>query len=83
MSRFWSQEEESLLEECFTQITENPNTSADQQMNTFWDKVIDIYNKEANKRNYRIRTKNMLRGKWLLPLPEKHVTGQIIQTKTS
>ena len=52
------------MEECFTQISQNPDTSADQQMNTFWDKVLDIYNKEANKRNYRIRNKNMLRGKW-------------------
>ena len=64
MSRFWSQEDESLLEECFTQITENPNTSVDQQMNMFWVKVLDAYNKEANKRHYRIHNKNMLMGKW-------------------
>ena len=64
MSTFWSLEEESLLEECFTQISQNPDTSADQQMNTFWDKVLDAYNKEANKCNYRIRNKNMLTGKW-------------------
>ena len=64
MSTFWSLEEESLLEECFIQISQNPDTSADQQMNTFWDKVLDAYNKEANKRNYHIRNKNMLRGKW-------------------
>ncbi|GKC00144.1 reverse transcriptase domain-containing protein [Tanacetum coccineum] len=31
---------------------------------TFWYKILEVYNEEAAKRNFPIRTKNMFTGKW-------------------
>ncbi|GKA15264.1 hypothetical protein Tco_0695011 [Tanacetum coccineum] len=32
---------------------------------TFWYKIRDVYNQEANKKGFQERTKNMLTGKWI------------------
>ena len=61
---FWTQDEEYLLAECFIQVSEDPKVGADQKQDTFWYKVLDVYNNEATRLNYATRTKNMLTGKW-------------------
>nr|GEZ04948.1 hypothetical protein [Tanacetum cinerariifolium] len=60
-----SQGEELLLVECFIQISEDPKVGSDQKYDTFWYKILDVYNEEAKKNNYPLRTKNMLTGKWI------------------
>ncbi|GJW13208.1 hypothetical protein Tco_0017341 [Tanacetum coccineum] len=60
----WTQAEELLLAESFIQISEDPKTGCDQKLATFWYKILDVYNKEANKKGFQERTKNMLTGKW-------------------
>ncbi|GKB52794.1 hypothetical protein Tco_0903547 [Tanacetum coccineum] len=50
---------------CFlVQISEDPKTGCDQKLATFWYKILDVYNQEANKKGFQERTKNMLTGKW-------------------
>ncbi|GJT85308.1 hypothetical protein Tco_1067025 [Tanacetum coccineum] len=61
---FWSQDEELLLAECFIQISKDPKIGSDQKNDTFWYKILDVYNDQAEKRGFLIRTKNMLTGKW-------------------
>ncbi|GJR53464.1 glutathione S-transferase T3-like protein [Tanacetum coccineum] len=60
----WTQAEEFLLAESFIQISEDPKTGCDQKLATFWYKILDVYNQEANKKGFQERTKNMLTGKW-------------------
>ncbi|GKB48371.1 hypothetical protein Tco_0899124 [Tanacetum coccineum] len=60
----WSQDEELILAESFIQISEDPKTGCDQQKDSFWYKILDVYNAEAKKRGFIERTKNMLMGKW-------------------
>nr|GEY30211.1 hypothetical protein [Tanacetum cinerariifolium] len=61
---FLSQDEELLLAKCFIQISEYPKIGLDKKHATFWYKILEVYNDEAAKRNFSIRTKNMLTGKW-------------------
>ncbi|GJQ98851.1 hypothetical protein Tco_0521836 [Tanacetum coccineum] len=56
--------EELLLAECFIQVSENPKTGCDQKRDTFLYKIKNVYNKEAKKKGFTERTKNMLTGKW-------------------
>nr|GEZ13013.1 hypothetical protein [Tanacetum cinerariifolium] len=60
----WTQNEELLLTESFIQISEDPKTGCDQQKDTFWYKILDVYNTEAKRRGFIERTKNMLTKKW-------------------
>ncbi|GJR09777.1 hypothetical protein Tco_0792429 [Tanacetum coccineum] len=60
----WTQNEELLLAKSFIQISEDPKTGCDQQKDTFWYKILDVYNTEAKRRGFIERTKNMLTGKW-------------------
>ncbi|GJT34434.1 hypothetical protein Tco_0924853 [Tanacetum coccineum] len=60
----WTQAKELLLAESFIQISEDPKTGCDQKLSTFWYKILDVYNQEANKKGFKERTKNMLTGKW-------------------
>ncbi|GJW22581.1 hypothetical protein Tco_0033203 [Tanacetum coccineum] len=60
----WTQDEELLLAECFIQVFEDPKTGCDQKRDTFWYKIQNVYNKEAKKKGFTERTKNMLTGKW-------------------
>ncbi|GJW49851.1 hypothetical protein Tco_0091202 [Tanacetum coccineum] len=60
----WTQDEELLLAECFIQVSEDPKTGCDQKRDTFWYKIQNVYNKEAKKKGFTERTKNMLTGKW-------------------
>ncbi|GKA11151.1 hypothetical protein Tco_0690584 [Tanacetum coccineum] len=62
----WSKYEELILAESFIQIFEDPKTGCDQKNETFWYKILDVYNAEAKRRGYMERTKNMLTGKWTL-----------------
>ncbi|GJS27845.1 hypothetical protein Tco_0488465 [Tanacetum coccineum] len=59
----WTQAEELLLAESFIQISKDPKTGCDQKLATFWYKILDVYNQEANKKGFQ-RIKNMLTGKW-------------------
>ncbi|GKB51535.1 amino acid permease 6-like protein [Tanacetum coccineum] len=54
--------EELLLAECFIQVSEDPKTGCDQKRDTFWYKIQNVYNKEAKKKGFTERTKNMLTG---------------------
>nr|GEW66139.1 putative reverse transcriptase domain-containing protein [Tanacetum cinerariifolium] len=60
----WTQNEELLLAENFIQIFEYPKTGCDQQKDTFWYKLLDVYNTEAKRHGFIERTKNMLTEKW-------------------
>ncbi|GJR08014.1 hypothetical protein Tco_0790666 [Tanacetum coccineum] len=60
----WTQDEELLLAESFIQISEDPKIGCDQQKDTFWYKILDVYNTEAKRRGFIELTKNMLTGKW-------------------
>nr|GEV08422.1 glutathione S-transferase T3-like [Tanacetum cinerariifolium] len=60
----WTQNKELLLAENFIQIYEDLKTGCDQQKDTFWYKILDVYNTEAKRRGFIERTKNMLTGKW-------------------
>nr|GEW86291.1 glutathione S-transferase T3-like isoform X1 [Tanacetum cinerariifolium] len=42
----------------------DPKTGCDQQKDTFWYKILDVYNTEAKRRGFIERTKNMLTEKW-------------------
>ena len=52
------------MAESFIQIFEDPKTGCDQQKETFWYKILDVYNTEAKRRGFIKRTKNMFTGKW-------------------
>ncbi|GJU21703.1 glutathione S-transferase T3-like protein [Tanacetum coccineum] len=60
----WTQAEELLLAKSFIQISEDPKIRCDQKLATFWYKILDVYNQEANKKGFQEHTKNMLTGKW-------------------
>ncbi|GJW14071.1 hypothetical protein Tco_0018204, partial [Tanacetum coccineum] len=60
----WTQNEELLLAESFIQISEDPKTGCDKQKDTFWYKILDVYNTKAKRHGFIERTKNMLTGKW-------------------
>nr|GEZ17622.1 hypothetical protein [Tanacetum cinerariifolium] len=60
----WTDEEEFLLAECFIQIFEDPKMGCDQQKDTFWYKILEVYKTEAKKRKFIEHTKNMLTEKW-------------------
>ncbi|GJR02858.1 hypothetical protein Tco_0525842 [Tanacetum coccineum] len=51
---FWSQDEELLLTECFIQISEDPKIGSDQKNDTFWYKLLEVYNDVAAKRGFPI-----------------------------
>ncbi|GJS55436.1 ribonuclease H-like domain-containing protein [Tanacetum coccineum] len=59
----WTNGEELLLAETYIQVSEDPKEGADQQRDTFWYKVMDVYNKEAKRFKYPNRSKNMITGK--------------------
>ncbi|GKC86359.1 hypothetical protein Tco_1142076 [Tanacetum coccineum] len=61
---FWSQEEEKLLAKCFIEISEDPKNGSDQARDTFWYKILTIYNQQADELGFKTRNKNMLTGKW-------------------
>ncbi|GJV98255.1 ribonuclease H-like domain-containing protein, partial [Tanacetum coccineum] len=61
----WSQDEELILAESFIQISEDPKMGCDQQKDSFWYKILEVYNAEAKRRGFIERTKNMLTGKWI------------------
>nr|GEW22737.1 hypothetical protein [Tanacetum cinerariifolium] len=44
--------------------SQDPKTGCDQQKDTFWYKILDVYNTEAKRRGFIECTKNMLTGKW-------------------
>ena len=69
----WNQDEELLLAECYIQISEDPKRGAGQSKETFWYRVLDVYNLEAERKDWTIRTKNMLTGKWI---PMKKEVGK-------
>ncbi|GJT27573.1 hypothetical protein Tco_0907848 [Tanacetum coccineum] len=48
----WTQDEELLLEESFIQISEDLKTGCDQQKDTFWYKILNVYNNEAKRRGF-------------------------------
>ncbi|GJZ63732.1 hypothetical protein Tco_0620153 [Tanacetum coccineum] len=60
----WTQDEELLLAVCFIQVSEDSKTGCDQKRDTFWYKIQNVYNKEAKKKGFTERTKNMLTSKW-------------------
>nr|GEW19105.1 hypothetical protein [Tanacetum cinerariifolium] len=62
--KVWTQNEELLLAESFIQISEDLKTGCDQQKDTFWYKILNVYNTEAKRRGFIEHTKNMLTGKW-------------------
>ncbi|GJY26497.1 hypothetical protein Tco_0401223 [Tanacetum coccineum] len=57
---FWSQEEEKLLAKCFIEISEDPKNGSDQARDTFWYKILTIYNQQADELGFKTRNKNML-----------------------
>ncbi|GJZ33937.1 hypothetical protein Tco_0579373 [Tanacetum coccineum] len=59
----WTQDEELILAESFIQISKDPKVGCYQQKDTFWYKILDVYNTEAKRRGFIERTKNMLTGK--------------------
>ncbi|GJU38238.1 hypothetical protein Tco_1191195 [Tanacetum coccineum] len=61
---FWSQDEEKLLANFFIEISEDPNNRSDQARDTFWYKILTIYNQQADKLGFKSRNKNILTGKW-------------------
>ncbi|GKB17380.1 hypothetical protein Tco_0851303 [Tanacetum coccineum] len=61
---FWSQEEKKLLAKCFIEISEDPKNESDQARDTFWYKILTIYNQQADELGFKTRNKNMLTGKW-------------------
>ncbi|GKD50468.1 hypothetical protein Tco_1279444 [Tanacetum coccineum] len=79
---FWSQEEEKLLAKCFIEISEDPKNVSDQARDTFWYKILTIYNQQADELGFKTRNKNMLTGKWANPESTKarrtrgRVTGE-------
>nr|GFA94968.1 hypothetical protein [Tanacetum cinerariifolium] len=44
--------------------SQDQKTGYDQQKDTFWCKVLDVYNIEAKRRDFIERTKNILMEKW-------------------
>ncbi|GJU88280.1 hypothetical protein Tco_1300703 [Tanacetum coccineum] len=62
----WTDGEELLLAETYIQVSEDPKEGADQQRDTFWYKVMDVYNKEPKISVTQIGcvSKNMITGKW-------------------
>ncbi|GKA44108.1 hypothetical protein Tco_0736832, partial [Tanacetum coccineum] len=56
--------EELLLVECFIQISDDPKVGSNKKNDTFWYKILDVYNEEAKKNNYPPRIKKSLTGKW-------------------
>nr|GEU73637.1 hypothetical protein [Tanacetum cinerariifolium] len=60
----WTQNEELLLAKSFIQNFEDSKTGCDQQKDTFWYKILDVYNTKAKRHDFIERTKNMLTGKW-------------------
>ncbi|GJW20940.1 hypothetical protein Tco_0031562 [Tanacetum coccineum] len=61
---FWSQEEEKILAKYFIEISEDPKNESDQARDTFWYKILTIYNQQADELGFKTRNKNMLTGKW-------------------
>ncbi|GJU45055.1 hypothetical protein Tco_1202321 [Tanacetum coccineum] len=60
----WSQDKELILAENFIKISEDPKTGCDQQKDTFWYNILEVYNVKAKRRGSMERTQNMLTGKW-------------------
>ncbi|GJS56870.1 hypothetical protein Tco_0651654 [Tanacetum coccineum] len=46
---FWSQDEKKLLGKCFIEISEDPKNGSDQTRDTFWYKILTIYNQQADE----------------------------------
>ncbi|GKC04298.1 hypothetical protein Tco_0995908 [Tanacetum coccineum] len=75
----WSKYEKLILAESFNQISEDPKTGCDQKNETFWYKILDVYNAEAKRRGYMERTKNMLTGKWTLINANDQKFNQLVE----
>nr|GEW35356.1 hypothetical protein [Tanacetum cinerariifolium] len=58
----WSQEEKLILAESFVQIFEDLKTGCDQQKDSFWYNILDVYNVESKKRGFIER-----KHKWTNP----------------
>ncbi|GJY78330.1 hypothetical protein Tco_0484131 [Tanacetum coccineum] len=57
---FWSQDEKKLLAKCFIEISEDPKKGGDQASDTFWHKILTIYNQQADELGFKTRNKDML-----------------------
>ncbi|GKB24893.1 hypothetical protein Tco_0864294 [Tanacetum coccineum] len=68
---FWSQEDEKLLAKYFIVISEDPKNGSAQARDTFWYKILTIYNHQADELGFKTRNKNMLMGKWTPMNPTK------------
>ncbi|GKA76623.1 hypothetical protein Tco_0783084 [Tanacetum coccineum] len=62
-----------------TAIFEDPKTRCDQKRETFWYKIQNEYNKEAKKKGFKERTKNMLTSKWTPMNAAVHKFNQLVQ----
>ncbi|GKC08772.1 hypothetical protein Tco_1000382 [Tanacetum coccineum] len=60
---FWSQDEKKLLAKCFIEISEDPKKGGDQASDTFWHKILTIYNQQADELGFKTRNKDMLTGR--------------------
>ncbi|GKA28384.1 hypothetical protein Tco_0714552 [Tanacetum coccineum] len=67
---FWSQDEEKLLAKCFIEINKDPKNESDQARDTFWYKILTIYNQQADQLGFKSRNKNMLTDKYKWTNPE-------------
>ncbi|GKC25940.1 hypothetical protein Tco_1028090 [Tanacetum coccineum] len=64
-SALWTQTKERLLAECFIQVSKDPKVGSDQNNETFWYMILDIYNERAVETGLKYHNKNMLTGKWM------------------
>ncbi|GJX36566.1 hypothetical protein Tco_0248123 [Tanacetum coccineum] len=58
------QTEERILAEGYIQVSKDPNVENDQNNDTFWYKVLSLYNEQAKRNNSKQRNNNMLTRKW-------------------
>nr|GEV14458.1 hypothetical protein [Tanacetum cinerariifolium] len=47
-----------------TEISEDQKNGNDQARDTFWYKILDVYNEGAEENGWKVQNKNMLTGKW-------------------
>ncbi|GKE45124.1 hypothetical protein Tco_1472408, partial [Tanacetum coccineum] len=57
----WTREEETLICECWVEVSKNNEIRADRSDDSFWWKITDDFNKAIHHGD---RTKNMITGKW-------------------
>nr|GEZ15653.1 hypothetical protein [Tanacetum cinerariifolium] len=46
------------------EISEDQKNRNDEARDTFWYKILDVYNEQAEENGWKVRNKNMLTGKW-------------------